>query len=81
MKFDFVGSWDGTSLPKRFAGLEGPFEVAGTEIESFAEQYDVAIMHHPQEQPTKKAQRAGAPTVPDQVALWFDRKGGKFRQR
>jgi len=81
MKFDFVGHFVGASLPSRFAGLEGPFEVTGKDIEGFAEQYDVAIMHHQQVQPTKKAQRAGAPEVPDQVALWFDRKGGKFRQR
>jgi len=80
MKVDFVRHWLGSDLPEKFRGA-GPFEVMAEEFERLAADYDVAVMHHAQVQPTRRERGMGAPPKPDRVGLWLDVRGGRFRQR
>ena len=80
MKFDRVRHWVGGELPIQYRPAI-PHTVSGEELLELSKFYDVAIMHHKQPQPTKKAIKKGAEPVPDYLILWFDDKGSNFRQR
>lgn len=78
---DFVKGWAATPIPDRYRNLEGPFYVSGDEFMRLSYEYDAAIMHHPQQQPTKRERGLGAQPVPDKIGLWLDQKGKHFSQR
>jgi hypothetical protein len=81
MKVDAVLDWSGQPLKEgKFSG-SGPFEVSGQDIIDLCDSWDVAIHHVPQQQPTRRQQRAGVPPVPDCIAILLDTKGGRHRQR
>lgn len=61
--------------------IEGPFVMPIDEFLELSKEYDVAIMHLKQPQPTKKAIKRGEKPVPDKIALVVDVKGGRFTMR
>ena len=80
IKVDVVANWNGLPEPG-FEG-EGPFELTPEGIlEFFRRGRDVAIVHSPQRQPTRRQRGAGSPAVPDKVVVWLDSRGGQFRVR
>lgn len=81
IQVDFVKGWAATPIPERYQGIDGPFYIDGEEFMRLAYDYDAAIMHHPQPQPTRRERGLGAKEVPDKVGLWLDAKGKHFSQR
>lgn len=94
MLFNYIGSWyKGINSVRQFdkykeqaktnngLWLEGLFEISIEEIAELSNEYDVAIMHFAQQQPTKKELKAGAKPIPDAIALVVDVRGGSFKQR
>lgn len=78
MKIAGVRHWMCTEVPEKFRDRT---EISMEEIEELSCEFDVAVMHHTQVQPSKREKRTGAPEVPDLVFVWIDVLGGRFRQR
>jgi len=81
IKVDFVRGWAAMTLPERYQDVVGPTYITADEFMRLAYDYDAAIMHHPQTQPTRKERGQGAQPVPDKIGLWLDVKGKHFSQR
>lgn len=83
MKVDEVRSWGGgdTWVPTEFRGKEGPFEISEGTLDGLSQIFDVAIMNHRQQQPSKRERGRGAKPVPPRRVLWLDVLGGGFRTR
>jgi hypothetical protein len=83
MQVDEVRAWGGVYdwIPEEFRGKPGPFEVSEGMLDELSKIFDVAIMNHRQQQPSKRERGRGAKPIPPRRVLWIDVLGGGFKQR
>lgn len=82
MQVHYFATWRGgiVRIPQKFISSD-PIEVSWEEVQALIAEYDVAFMHIPQPQPSKKERGRGAKPVPHKIMLAVDVKGYGFKQR